>query len=97
MEATKDIDGSSLLDNSLIVYGAGMGDGDVHNQWNIPIALLGGAKGKLFKRSGHIEYDEGTPLANLHVTMLNSFGIETESFGGELGLSSGPLDLSVKA
>lgn len=97
MEATKDIDGSSILDNSMMVYGAGMGDADVHNQWNIPVALLGGASGKLFKRSGHIEYNEGTPLANLHVTMLNSFGIETESFGGELGISSGPLDLSVKA
>jgi hypothetical protein len=93
MQATKDIDGSSLLDNSMMVYGAGMGDADVHNQWNIPVALVGGASGKLFKGSRHNVYDEGTPLANLHVTMLNAFDVPTETFGGELGISSGALDL----
>jgi hypothetical protein len=93
MQATKDIDGSSILDNSMMVYGAGMGDADVHNQWNIPVALIGGASDKLYKGSRHIEYKEGTPLSNLHVTMLNAFGIPTEKFGGELGLSSGKLDL----
>ena len=93
MKSTKDFDGSSLLDNSALVYGAGMGDADVHNQWNIPVAILGGTGGRLIKGSRHNIYDEGTPLANLHVTMLNAFGIPTESFGGELGKSSGALDL----
>jgi hypothetical protein len=96
MRTTKDADGSSLLDNSMLVYGAGMGDGDVHNQWNIPVALIGGAGGQL-NGGRHIEYKEGTPLCNLHVTMLNLAGIETRSFGGELGQSSGELDLSAKA
>ena len=97
MRNTKDIDGSSILDNSVIVYGAGLGDGDVHNQWNIPVALIGGASGKLAKGGRHNVYKEGTPLSNLHVTMLNAFGISIESFGGELGRSSGPLDLEIKA
>jgi hypothetical protein len=96
LAATKDADGSTLLDNSIMVYGAGMGDGDIHNQWNIPVALIGGGGG-LVKGGRHIEYKMGTPLSNLHVTMLNTLGIPTETFGGELGLSSGALDLTLKA
>lgn len=96
MHATKEVDGSSLLDNTILVYGAGMGDGDIHSQWNIPVALLGGGGGRL--RGGqHLVYEEGTPLANLHVTMLNKIGIETESFGGTLGHSDGTLDLDRRA
>ena len=88
LRSTKDGDGSSLLDNSMLIYGSGMGDGDIHSQWNVPVALLGSGGGKL-KGGRHIEYKEGTPLCNFHVAMLNMVGIPTESFGGELGLSSG--------
>ena len=93
MRSAKDLDGSSLLDNSMLVYGAGMGDGDIHSQWNVPIALLGSGGGRI-QGGSHIMYKEGTPLANLHVAMLNKIGIETEKFGGELGFSDGELDLS---
>jgi hypothetical protein len=96
MRSEKDIDGSSLLDNSMLVFGSGMGDGDIHSQWNVPVALLGGGRGTL-KGGRHIVYKEGTPLANLHVAMLNKIGIPTEKFGGELGFSDGELDLSRKA
>ncbi|HWP84003.1 MAG TPA: DUF1552 domain-containing protein, partial [Terriglobia bacterium] len=44
MRSTTDGSGN-LLDHSIIVYGAGMGDGDIHNQWNLPIALFGGGAG----------------------------------------------------
>lgn len=91
MKATKEADGSSLLDNSLLVYGAGMGDGDVHSQWNIPIALIGGAGD--IKGGRHIEYTQGTPMCNLHVTMLNRLGIPTEKFAK----STGELDISLPA
>lgn len=91
LKAAKDADGSSMLDNSLLVYGAGMGDGDVHSQWNIPVALIGGAGG--IKGGRHIAYKQGTPMCNLHVTMLNKLGLPTESFGK----SSGELDLSLSA
>ncbi len=96
LAVTRDADGSTILDNSIMVYGAGMGDGDIHNQWNIPVALIGGGGG-LLKGGRHIEYKLGTPLSNLHVTMLNGLGIPTETFGGELGMSSGELDLTRKA
>lgn len=96
MRATKDVDGSTLLDNSMIVYGAGMGDADIHSQWNVPVALLGGGGGTL-KGGRHLVYKEGTPFSNLHVAMLNKIGIETASFGGELGQSDGELDLSLPA
>ncbi len=96
MRATKEVDGSSLLDNTILVYGAGMGDADIHSQWNVPVALLGGGGGRL-KGGQHLVYEEGTPLSNLHVTMLNMIGIETESFGGSLGHSDGDLDLDRRA
>jgi hypothetical protein len=95
MKSTKDGDGSSLLDNSILVYGAGM-DGNSHARWNIPVALVGGFGGKL-KGGRHIEYKEGTPTSNLHVTMLNMIGIPTEKFGGGLGGSTGELDLNLPA
>jgi hypothetical protein len=93
MRDTKDIDGSSLLDNSMLVYGAGLGDGDIHSQWKTPLALIGGGRGML-KGGRHIAYKEGTPLSNFHVAILNKMGIEMENFGGELGYSTGELDLS---
>ncbi len=96
MDATKDLDGTSLLDNSMLVYGAGMGNADIHSQWNVPVALVGGGRGTL-KGGRHVLYKEGTPFSNLHVAMLNKMGIETESFGGELGMSDGELDLSKPA
>ncbi len=91
MKSAKDADGSSLLDNSLLVYGAGMGDGDVHSQWDIPVALIGGAVG--VKGGRHIEYKQGTPMCNLHVTMLNKLGLPTETFAK----STGELDLTLTA
>jgi len=91
LKSAKDADGSSLLDNSLLVYGAGMGDGDVHSQWNIPVALIGGAGG--IKGGRHISYQQGTPMCNLHVTILNKLGIPTETFAK----STGELDISLSA
>jgi hypothetical protein len=92
MRATRDADGSSLLDNAMLVYGAGLGDGDIHSQWNVPVTLIGGGRGAI-KGGRHIVYKEGTPLSNLHVAMLNIGGIPTQSFGGKLGMSSGALEL----
>jgi hypothetical protein len=96
MKNTVEIDGSSLLDNSILVYGSGMGNGDIHSQWNVPVALVGGGGG-LIKGGRHLVYEEGTPLSNLHVAMLNRIGIPTDSFGGQLGYSTGELDLDHSA
>lgn len=94
MQETIEIDGSSLLDNSILVYGAGLGNGDIHSQWNVPVALLGSGGGRI-KGGRHLVFEEGTPLSNLHVAMLNRAGIPTESFGGRLGFSTGELDLDL--
>jgi len=91
MSSTKDSDGSSLLDNSILVYGAGLGDGDVHSQWNVPIALIGG--GGNIQGGRHIQVKLGTPLCNLHVAILNKLDIPTQHFGS----STGELDLSASA
>ena len=87
MRSTPDGDGS-LLDHSLIVYGAGMGDGDIHNQWNMPIALFGNGAGRI-KGGRHIRSPKGTPFSNFHVAMLDTVGIPTEKFG----ISTCKLDL----
>jgi hypothetical protein len=83
----------TLLDHSMIIYGAGMGDGDVHNQWNLPVALIGSANGKIKKGNLHVNYPKGTPFCNLHVAMLNLAGIPTEKFGN----SKEALDISAFA
>ena len=93
MEASKDADGSSLLDNSMIVYGAGMGEGDVHNQYNVPIALIGGGSGAV-RGNRHVLYEMGTPLTNLHLAMLDIYGIKMDKMGTRFGESNGLLDLS---
>jgi hypothetical protein len=83
LRATPDGDGS-LLDHSMIMLGSGMGNPDVHNHINLPIIVAGGGAGKL--RGGrHIKYDEPTPLANLHLTLLDKVGIHLDSFADSRG------------
>ena len=89
MRATSDGDGS-LLDHSLIVYGSGMGDGDLHTQQRMPIALVGGGTGQNKKAGRHISFPDGTPFANLHLTVLDMAGTPVDS----LGNSTGRLDLN---
>ena len=92
MQETIEVDGSTLLENSMLIYGAGLGNGDIHSQWNVPVAVLGSGGGRI-KGGRHLVFDEGTPLSNLHVAMLNRAGIPTDNFGGQLGYSTGELDL----
>jgi len=86
MKATPEGDGS-LLDHSLYLYGSGMGNPNVHDHVNLPIIVAGGAAGNM--RGGrHIRYNEPTPLANLHLTLLDKVGVRLDSFAD----SSGKLD-----
>jgi len=87
LQSTPDGDGS-LLDHSLIVYGAGMSDSNTHDPKNLPVVLAGGASG-LLKGGRHIRFAKDTPLANLHLTLLDKFGVHLEA----LGDSNGRLDL----
>lgn len=74
--------GTSLLDNSQILYTSYMADGG-HNKHDYPAMLIGKAQGGL-KGGQHIACDRKTPVANLYVEMANNMGIRTESFGDNL-------------
>ena len=78
--------GVSLLDRSLIVYGAGMGEGNTHAQENIPLVLAGAASGKL-KGGRHLMNPENTPMSNLLLSILQKAGVAVDSVGD----STGPL------
>ena len=83
MAATPEGDGS-LLDHSLYLFGSGMGDPDAHDHTDLPILVAGGAAGNM--RGGrHIRYDKHTPMANLHLTLLNKVGIPMDSFADSDG------------
>jgi hypothetical protein len=87
MAATPDGDGS-LLDHSLFMYGSNMSNSDRHNNYPLPVILVGGANGT-HKGGRHVVPPERTPIANLHLTVLNKMGIEAKSFGDSTGLIAG--------
>ena len=88
LRTTPDGDGS-LLDHSMIVYGAGMGDSNTHASQNLPILLAGGGAGT---GGHHIRYPEDTPLANLHLSLLDKMGVPVEALGHSTGrLALDPL------
>ncbi len=83
MKATPDGDGS-LLDHSLIVYGGGMGDGNLHRHSDLPCLLLGRLGGTL--RTGqHVVYPDRTPMTNLLLTVLDKVGVRMSHFGDSTG------------
>lgn len=74
----------SLLDHVLYLYGSGMGNPNIHNHVDLPIIVAGGAAGKM--RGGrHIKYNNATPLANLHLTLLDKVGVKLDSFADSDG------------
>jgi hypothetical protein len=87
MQSTPDGDGS-LLDHSTLMYGTGMGECNAHDPRNIPLVLAGKGAGTL-KVGRHIRYPKETPLANLHLTLLDNFGVKRD----RLGDSTGPLSI----
>jgi hypothetical protein len=87
MAATKDGDGS-ILDHSIFLYGSNMGNSDKHSNWPIPTVVVGGGNGKMKLVGQHIEPKQRSPLANVHLTLLNKFGIEQEKFADSTGMIS---------
>ena len=76
--------GSTLLDNTSILFGSNLGNANAHHARNLPIFLAGGG----FKHGRYVAHEAGTPLCNLFVTMLNNMGLQTESFGYSTGVLS---------
>lgn len=83
LQSTPDGDGS-LLDHSMLLYGSGLGDPNPHDHKNLPTLLLGGATGRV-QGDRHLISPEGTPLANLLVSMLDKAGVEVERIGDSNG------------
>ena len=86
MKAIKEGNGS-MLDNTLIVYGAGISDGDAHNHNNLPILLAG--RGGGLKTGQHYRFDNYTPMNNLFITMLDRVGVRVEKLGDSTGKLQG--------
>ena len=76
----------TLLDNSMILFGAGICDGNRHNHNNLPILLAGRAGGTITP-GRHVAVPENTPLCNLYLSMLDRMGVRQDRFGD----STGPL------
>jgi Protein of unknown function (DUF1552) len=83
----------SVLDQSLLLYGGGMGDGNMHRHSNLPTLMAGGLGGT-FKMGRHLEYKLDTPMANLLLTIMDSGGVRLEKFGDSNGRILEPLSVS---
>jgi hypothetical protein len=83
LRATREGNGN-LLDHSLVLYGSGMGNPNQHDHDNLPILVAGGAAGRM--RGGrHLRFTQPTPLANLHLTLLDKVGVRLDSFADSRG------------
>ncbi|WP_166824501.1 DUF1552 domain-containing protein [Thalassoroseus pseudoceratinae] len=83
MDQVDQADGTSLLDNTLVTYGSGLGDGSTHQYNDLPIIVAGG--GKRLKSGQHINMPEGTPLANLWLTQAQMLGLPIQEFADSTG------------
>ncbi len=75
---------SSLLDQTMVMWGSPMADANLHNHRRCPLILLGGANG-LLEGNLHLKAPDGTPMANAMLTALNGLGMEMDSFGDSTG------------
>ncbi|MEM9643923.1 MAG: DUF1552 domain-containing protein [Planctomycetota bacterium] len=78
----------TLLDSCMLVYGSGISDGDRHNHDDLPIVLAGSAGGRV-KTGRHIRYQNGTPLCNLYLWMMQQMGAQAKQFGDSNGVLPG--------
>lgn len=83
---------STILDNSMIVYGAGLADGNRHSHEDLP-TLIAGRGGNFIKTGRRVVYRKETPMSNLFLTMMDRMGVRVEHFGDSTGRLDG-LDLS---
>jgi hypothetical protein len=88
LAATKEGDGT-LLDHSILMYGSNMSNSDLHNNYPEPNILIGGGNGKMKLGGQHLLLPERTPIANLHLTVLQKVGIQREKFGDSTGTIAG--------
>lgn len=79
LQETKDGDGN-LLDNTTIVYGSPMADGNIHNHRRCPLVLIGGNTA-MHPGNMHLKAPDGTPMADVMLSLLHGYGVDVPSFG----------------
>ena len=84
MKSMKEVDGSSLLDNSVVTCGVGLGDGATHQYFDLPLILAGGAQGQL-KHGVHVQCQNGTPIGNAWLSVAQLMGLELGHFSDSTG------------
>ena len=92
MKSIKEGDGT-LLDNSMVLFGSGMSDGNSHSPRNLPLVLAGKAGGD-FATGRHLRYEKKTPLCNLYAAMLDRVGAPVDRFGDSTAKLAGLDDRS---
>ena len=75
---------ASLLDNTMLVYGSGISDGNRHLHHDLPALLVGG-RGLKMRLGRHVRYRSETPMANLWLTLLDRMGVPPEQIGDSTG------------
>jgi hypothetical protein len=74
----------TLLDNCILLYGTGMGDGDHHTPYNLPVILIGGGAGEL-EGGRHMKYPMHTPFMNLGLSLLDKVGVQVANISDSTG------------
>ncbi len=87
MKEIRESDGSTMLDNSLITYGAALGDGATHQYFDLPMIVAGRGQGQI-KQGRFIQSKSGTLNSNLWLTLANLMGLEMKSFADSHGVIS---------
>ncbi|HBU59903.1 MAG TPA: hypothetical protein DEB48_08700, partial [Verrucomicrobiales bacterium] len=85
MREIKESDGTTMLDNSIITYGAALGDGSTHQYYDLPMIIAGGAQGQI-KQGRFIKMKSGTLNSNLWLTLAKLMGLEMESYADSHGV-----------
>jgi len=88
MKETKEANGMSLLDNSMVVYCSGLSDGNRHAHDNLPVILAGRGGGTL-NPGRHVKLAQATPMSNLHLQLLGKMGVTADKFGDSTGALQG--------
>jgi hypothetical protein len=84
LDGMKEPDGTTVLDNSMIVYGCAIGDGNKHNHDELPVVLAGGGGGTL-RPGRHVLLQQQLPMTNLYTAMLDRMGVQAEKVGDSTG------------
>ena len=88
LDGMQEADGSSVLDNSMILYGCAISDGNRHSHHDLPIVLAGGG-GRALSAGRHVQIDQELPMPNLLLSLLDRMGVHADRLGDSTGRFEG--------